>query len=269
MRGEREILTLGYHAVSESWPSALAVKPDALDRQLRWFLQRGFRPATFGEAVTNPTREARTLVVTFDDAYRSVVQLAFPILRRLGIPATVFAPTAWGDGATPMSWPGIDHWVGTAWESELIGASWKELRELVNAGWEIGSHTRSHPHLTELDDAKLADELQESRADCEANVGAPCRSLAYPYGQVDDRVAEAARRAGYAVAATLSQPTHAARVRHDVMRWPRLGVYRSDGPTRLRIKVRLFRSSPRAWDLALAARGRAGAFRTRTRAPKV
>ena len=62
---------------------------------------------------------------------------------------------------------------------------------------EIGSHSRDHAVLTALDDRQLAEDLAESRAAVEDLTGQPCRTLAYPFGIYDDRVAAAARNAGY------------------------------------------------------------------------
>ncbi len=63
---------------------------------------------------------------------------------------------------------------------------WEDLRQLTDVGWEIGSHTCTHPRLTRLDDAALCIELEGSRNDCLENIGR-CDSLAYPYGDVDER----------------------------------------------------------------------------------
>ncbi len=85
-----------------------------------------------------------------------------------------------------------------------------------------------------------------SREECERRLGVPCETLAYPYGDVDRRVAEAAMAAGYAGTAALSMspelPTPFC--------WPRVGVYQVDGPRSFKLKVspsfrRLQRS--RAW----------------------
>ncbi len=246
-RGTSELLVLCYHAVSDDWPASLAISGAELERQLQRFVGEGFRGTTFSRAIAEKGEPGRRLAVTFDDAYHSVIERAFPILERLGLPGTVFAPTT---GDALRVWPGVDRWLGTPWEAELAAASWDELRRLQAAGWEVGSHTRSHPHLTQLDDASLFAELDGSRRDCERLLGVRCQAIAYPFGDADARVAAAARRAGYAAGAALDEPPAIPPRTNDVMRWPRLGVYREDGPTRLRIKARMFRRNPRAWSLA-------------------
>jgi peptidoglycan/xylan/chitin deacetylase (PgdA/CDA1 family) len=241
------VLVLCYHAVSEGWPAPLAVHPRRLERQLAFLVERGYRGRTFHDAIEGGSGE-KTLVVTFDDAYASIRRHAFPILSGLGLPATVFVPTAFAGSREPMSWPGVDHWGEGEYGEELRPLRWEELAELAGAGWEIGSHTRTHPRLTELDDRDLDDELGGSRADCEERIGRPCRSVAYPYGAADERVIAAAAAAGYSAGATLSSELPAPRR----MRWPRVGVYRRDGSARFRLKVsprvRRLRGT-RAWRL--------------------
>lgn len=224
------ILVLGYHAVSETWPAALAVTPSDLRRQLEWTLARGYRPTTFHDAVTSKPRD-RALVVTFDDAYASVLDLAYPILSSLGVPATVFVVTDFADDGRALEWPGIDHWRGGPHDGELRGLRWDELAELAARGWEVGSHTRTHPRLTRLPDDALVRELRESREACERALGLPCRSLAYPYGDFDGRVVEAAAEAGYTAAAIEGLATA-----RDLA-WPRVGVYRKNSMRAFRLKV--------------------------------
>jgi peptidoglycan/xylan/chitin deacetylase (PgdA/CDA1 family) len=255
-RSTPDVLVLCYHAVSEEWPAALAVRPASLKWQLRLLVERGFRGATFTEAVTAPPHP-RTLAVTFDDAYLSVLDRALPILSRLGLPGTVFAATD-HVGDAVMSWSGIDRWLGTPHEGELAGMSWDQLGSLAAAGWEVGSHTRSHPRLTELDAESLSGELSGSRQEIEESLGAPCLSLAYPYGDTDDRVVEAAGEAGYRAAGALES-----RIGPRLsLRWPRVGIYHDDARWRFRLKVspiaRRLRASE-AWKLVeFARRGRRG-----------
>jgi len=244
-----EVLVLCLHAVSERWPADLSTTPERLEAQLRLLVDRGYRGATFFEAVSAPPAP-KTLAVTFDDAYLSVLALGLPILSALGLPGTVFVPTDFPARGAPMAWPGIDHWLGGPHEAELTPLDWAQLEALADAGWEVGSHTRSHPRLPTLDDSSLASELQESRRECEARLNRPCRSLAYPYGAVDARVAAAAGAAGYAAAGTLPRGRlH----RPEPLLWPRVGVYHGDDERRFRLKVsttvRRLRASA-AWSVA-------------------
>jgi len=239
-----DVLVLSYHAASETWPAPLSVTPKRFERQLRLLVERGYRGVTFTEAVATPP--GRSVAVTFDDGYRSVVEVAFPILQRLGFPASLFVPTAFVGVERPMSWPGIDRWLGGPHEHELLPLGWPDLVELAGAGWEIGSHTRSHPYLTRLPAAELARELAESRRECEAALGRPCASLAYPYGDFDDRVERAAADAGFTAACTVPRVLAPPRP----LAGPRVGVYHDDGELAFRAKVapalRRLRASP-AW----------------------
>jgi peptidoglycan/xylan/chitin deacetylase (PgdA/CDA1 family) len=237
-----DVLVLCYHAVSERFPAPLSVTPAAFERQLQLLARAGYRGTTFEEAVQ--ARSGRAVAVTFDDAYLSVLRLAKPLLDAVGFKATVYAPTAYLDTPErPLSWDGIEQWIGGEHEQELLPMSWDQLGELAEAGWEIGSHTRTHPHLTRLDDDTLRTELTESRADVERRFGR-CPTLAYPYGDHDERVVEAAGAAGYAAAGTLPARLHKARP----LAWPRVGIYHADDERRFRMKVsrvmRLLRGSP-------------------------
>lgn len=191
-----EVLVLCYHAISPTWAAPLALSPDLFERQMTMLVRRGWHATTFRNAVHDPPAP-KTLAVTFDDAFASVYEQAYPILSSLGMPATVFAPTSFMSERQPLQWNGIDHWLQTDAAPELAGMSWEDLGGLQEAGWEVGSHTRTHPRLTNLDDAAVRDELAESRHDISTNLSAPCETVAYPYGDVDQRVADAAESAGY------------------------------------------------------------------------
>lgn len=242
---EADLLVVCYHAISADWEAALAVTPAAFDAQMQHLRDEGYRSVKFTDAVCGQAT-GKVVAITFDDAYRSTFDLAFPILRRHGFSATVFAPTDFIGSAEPMTWTGIERWLGGPHESELCAMDWEQLRELQAAGWEIGSHTCSHPLLTRIEPAQVAEEMRRSREICERELGGPCTSIAYPYGDVDAGVRQAAAAAGFFAAAALTD----AESDDSVFGWPRVGVYNVDGPKAFRVKVsprgrRLRRS--RAW----------------------
>lgn len=236
-----DVLVLCYHGISETWPAATSVRPGDFEEQLRAFTRRGYRGATLAEALTAPPHE-RTLVVSFDDAHRSVLEQAAPVMERLGIPGTVFVPTDYAGTDRPMGWEGYDTWLGTEHEPELLCLDWEELRGLVAAGWEVGSHTCSHPRLARVDDELIARELSESKRVCEAEIGAPCASLAYPYSDYDERAVRAAGEAGYRFA--VSVPRRPAPPLP--LQWPRVGAFHGEGARRLVLRARSRRLHPSA-----------------------
>jgi peptidoglycan/xylan/chitin deacetylase (PgdA/CDA1 family) len=229
----KEILVLCYHAVSATWHAPTAVRLEDFEQQLVDLVGRGYHGMTFSAALTAPLSQ-RVLAVTFDDAHRSVLELAAPVMARLGVPGTVFVPTGYAGTERLMTWDGYDVWLGTEHEAELRCLGWEELKGLMDQGWEVGSHTRAHPRLPELGDAEIASELAESRRDCEERLGVPCRSIAYPYGAYDDRVLRAALEAGYSFGAGVPRRAAAALP----LAWPRVGVYRGEGARRLRLRAR-------------------------------
>jgi peptidoglycan/xylan/chitin deacetylase (PgdA/CDA1 family) len=235
----RDVLVLCYHGISETWPAPTSVRPDDFERQLASLVQHGYRGASLSEALTAPPAE-KTLVVSFDDAHRSVLELAAPAMARLGLPGTVFVPTEYAGSERPMAWDGYDIWLKTEHEGELRCMGWDELRGLAAAGWEVGSHTRSHPRLSRLGDAEIAAELSESRIECEERMGAPCLSVAYPYSDYDERVIRLARDAGYRFGATVPRAPRAPLP----LEWPRVGVYHGNGAGRVRLRARLRRLHP-------------------------
>ena len=71
------------------------------------------------------------------------------------------------------------------WGSRFRILALSEIRRLLEAGMEIGSHTMSHPKLSQLPPELAWRELAESRCDLESALGVPVWSMAYPFGGTD------------------------------------------------------------------------------------
>jgi len=93
-------------------------------------------------------------------------------------------------------------------------------------GMEIGSHTVNHVRLPDADDARLMQQLGESKATRETLLEHPVNSFAYPYGAWDERCAEAVKQAGYSAACTTR--TGWALRDQDPYRLRRLTVFNTD-----------------------------------------
>jgi peptidoglycan/xylan/chitin deacetylase (PgdA/CDA1 family) len=168
----------------------------------------------------------RALLLTFDDAYVDLLEVACPLLRERGIAAVVFA-VADRVGASNL-------WDQAKGAGALELLDGEGLRAVAARGVEVGSHTATHRSLPKIERGELEGELAGSAATLE-RLGLPRpRSFSYPYGGADERLATAVREAGYEIAFTTAWGDPATAPRHLV---PRVEVHASDTPAKLRLKL--------------------------------
>jgi len=238
-------LVLAYHAVSPRWEHELSIAPSALEQQVTRLMRRGYRPVSLDDVLAGCP--GRSLHVTFDDAFASTVA-GLEVVGRLGVPATVFACPLYAKDGRAFDVPELAA-QAAAYPDELATLNWAGLKAARESGVEIGSHSVSHAHLTRLSDAELVAELVGSRQTLEDELGVPCRVLAYPYGEHDERVRRAARSAGYSAAFALAGNE----ARREIFALPRIGVYR--GESQLRMVLKTMPLARRSAAIALRALG--------------
>jgi peptidoglycan/xylan/chitin deacetylase (PgdA/CDA1 family) len=175
----------------------LWISKERFTEQMSYLSQSGYHCLTLRD-VAFRLRERRgvprAVVLTFDDAYKTFYEIAFPILCRYGFSATVFAVTGEVGGASRWD-PGS--------EAELM--SWSQLRELHQAGIEVGSHTVSHPRLTRMPVDVAKRQIEDSRDALEQELGGTVASFAYPYGDWNDVVAQLVQEARYRLACSIAR----------------------------------------------------------------
>jgi peptidoglycan/xylan/chitin deacetylase (PgdA/CDA1 family) len=86
--------------------------------------------------------------------------------------------------------------------AEYGAINWRQAREMADAGVEIGSHTLTHPILTGLGDARLREEVAQSRERIQTALGREVETFCYPNGDYDARTRREVARAGYRLAVT-------------------------------------------------------------------
>jgi peptidoglycan/xylan/chitin deacetylase (PgdA/CDA1 family) len=128
--------------------------------------------------------DAKLVCLFFDDGYQNQYDIALPILLQHNFKATFSF---------------ITDYIGTGsaiWEYIDV----KEIRKLSKHGMDIGSHTKTHAHLTnDLSDKQLTEELVDSKAYLEKS-GFNVRTFVYPYCEWDERVLSYVKQAGYTCA---------------------------------------------------------------------
>jgi glycosyltransferase involved in cell wall biosynthesis/peptidoglycan/xylan/chitin deacetylase (PgdA/CDA1 family) len=186
----RGLRVLAYHRVVDA-RDELAIHPARFAAQMRALraadveivsLEEGLRRLDAGSV------DERLVAVTFDDGYRDVAEHALPVLAELDIPATIYVASAVTDGAARFTW----------YRTQPPLLRFDELRELAAGGRvAVGAHTRTHPSLPQLDDARARREIVDGRVELEDRIGRPVTTFAYPAGRLTARDRELVRSAGF------------------------------------------------------------------------
>lgn len=193
-----QVPILMYHHLSEDVTNSEMVSPEQFEAQIRALSEAGYTGVSFDELQAYVLRgeplPEKPVVITFDDGYRSNYTLAYPILQKYGMKATIFA--------VGVSF-GTDHYKDTDYAiTPHFGAA--EAAEMTASGlisiqshtydmhqwppYETGSAVRENilQLSSESEEAyvqALTEDFTRSRALLEDATGRPVDVLAYPAGQ--------------------------------------------------------------------------------------
>ena len=200
--GSRAVI-LVYHHVDTTTPASTSVTPERFAGHLDLLAAGGYRVVPLADVVEalrfGKALPDRAVVLTFDDAWRSVYTEAFPLLQRRGWPFTVFVSTDAVDGRHGNT------------------MSWNQLREIEAGGGTIGNHSRTHDHLVRRRDGetreqwrrRVGDDILWARRRFVAELAAPLDVFAYPYGEFTAELEALVRELGLAAVGQQSGPVGA------------------------------------------------------------
>ncbi|MBQ9737346.1 MAG: polysaccharide deacetylase family protein [Clostridia bacterium] len=189
------IPVLMYHNLAEEYPKGSEganITPELFEEHMQGILDKGYTPifvADYYDSVQNGTPLPQNpIIVTFDDGYLSNYEIAFPILKRLNIPATIFIVTST---------------VGAKAEDGMVSTShftWEQAKEMQESGIiDIHSHSHTHKNMTQISPAQLQEELRLSKYLIEKNLGKSCFVFSYPFGGYNETTSRLANFAGYSM----------------------------------------------------------------------
>lgn len=202
---------LMYHRVSPEVPDTAPltwnVTPDRFRDQLLGLLQLGYEAWSL-KRLLNALAEGRDLprrafVVTFDDGYANNHDYAWPILRELSIPATIFLATHYLDREEPFP---FDDWRDKG-KPGVPADRWRPLsRSQVDAMMndpliEFGCHTHLHRDYRD-DPAAFANDLTASFAFLRTELGIEAPTFAFPFGLTNKEMLNVVRASGARCAVT-------------------------------------------------------------------
>lgn len=203
-----------------------------------WYLKTaGFRVRSLGEfigAVSNGALEPYTVVLTFDDGFCDFYVNAFPVLKKYGLPATVFSVT--GQAGMVSEWEDID----SAGRGKLMDAS--QMKEIMlGSRVEFAPHTAGHKKLSALPADEEFSEIESSVKAISELAGADPVSFAAPYGDYGNSTREILKKLGIKCALTTENRAFDIR-RDDLFSVPRVIVRRNNHPPGFAYKMaRIFR----------------------------
>jgi FkbM family methyltransferase len=225
-------ILLYHHLVSGDAvdPSGYEISLHQFEQQLDLLQQSGFRIISFAKLlrIMNGREQLvrRMAIISFDDAFRSFVELALPALKRRGVGATVFVPA--GEIGETNRWD-----VAAGYPQHPV-MSESELREIAAAGMEIGSHGWAHRSLPGCSELEAHEELVRSRERL-GELGLAADVFAYPYGYHSPRCAAMVQAAGYQAAASIFSDAPSVTANRFAMR--RIYIHPRDTPPRFRCKL--------------------------------
>ena len=199
--GYQLVPVLVYHNISAQDKGKLSIAAKTFDAQIRQLHDEGFQAITLADfmAFTAGRRQLprKSVLLTFDDGYKSFVQYARPTLKDYGFGATLFV------------------------YSDFIGAgsglSWQDLRTLSEQGYDVQAHSKSHANLRRKEGESEAAYAKRIEAELayplslfKKNLPRPVDALAYPYGEMDDELVPFVAKYGYAVAFTVRRQSNPA-----------------------------------------------------------
>ena len=117
---------------------------------------------------------------SFDDGWIEHYEIAAPVLSEAGVNGTFYI----------MTGESLDDDLGTPY------VNLKQTQAISDMGHEIGSHTKTHPYLSQLGTIRQIDQIKGSRQIFERE-GFQIKTIAYPYGDFDTDVQEITAEAGY------------------------------------------------------------------------
>lgn len=212
---------LQYHHVSSTSPAITSIAPEQFEAHLNLLSEQNYNVWSlekvakhFQDKIPLPDK---TVVITFDDAYRSIFTEAMPRLKQRQWPFTVFVNTAA---------------IETGHQNQM---SWDELRVLMANGGEIANHTHTHDHLIRMHRDETQDEWRArviediSQADrlLQENLGVKTKMFAYPYGEYNKALLDIVKELGYVGFGQHSGPAGFDMPLERLPRFPMSGVYTS------------------------------------------
>ncbi len=182
---------LQYHHISSSTPASTSLSPEIFKQHLDALEEGGFTVMALPELISrvraNEPVKDKTVAITFDDGYKSVYDIAYPMLKQRGWPFTVFVVP------------------GAIEKKQSHVMSWQQLVELSEYGAIIANHSYSHQHLLRKKEEETVKswqqrvlyDIQKAGQIIKQHTGRKLKLFAWPYGEYSTPLSELLKNTGF------------------------------------------------------------------------
>jgi len=199
LKGYQTVPVLSYHNFSpDRSTTRMTVAKAVFDEQMKFLKENGYRVIPFNQLLDfldfKGQVPKKAVVITIDDGWRSTYEIAFPILKKYGYPATLFV-----------------------YADLIVGSnktlSWDLVREMAENGLDIQGHTKTHRNLTLMNKKEsfreyfeaIEKELSEGARIIKVKTGKEVKYLSYAEGETNHLVIELVKKEGYLGAVTVKR----------------------------------------------------------------
>ncbi len=167
------VVILNYHSVFPNRNYSLS--PEKFEEQMR-FLKENHYVISLSDLDKIDEGNGLKIVITFDDGYEDNYLYAFPILKKLNLPATIFLTSDFVLNGLDIAQNWIDY-------TGLNPLNNNQIFEMKENNISFGSHSKTHPRFSEIGESERIKELKKSKTDLENVFGFQVESFAFPFGQ--------------------------------------------------------------------------------------
>jgi peptidoglycan/xylan/chitin deacetylase (PgdA/CDA1 family) len=196
--GYQIVPILCYHKFGSGDTSSMNIPAHIFEQQMKYLKDNGYRVISPRQLVDfleyRRQIPKKSVLITMDDGYKSVYEVAWPILKKYDFTATLFVYT---------------DYVGISKKA----ISWDELRILKANGFTVGSHSVAHSDLTKKNQDETEEDFQNrlkkeiflSKQIIDARLGQDTLFFSFPYGRYNANLMKMVQSAGYKIAVTVDR----------------------------------------------------------------
>ena len=178
VNGYQTVPVLAYFGFSKDSPGKMTVTEDSFEAQMKYLMENGYHVISLDQLMDflefKEQIPKKSVVITIDNGLSSFSDIAFPILERFGLTATLFVYTDFIDTDKALSW--------------------KQIINLSKKGFDIQCKTKTHRNLTKRKNKEsfkeyfesLEKEISYPKKLIKQKLNKECSYFAYPYGATNN-----------------------------------------------------------------------------------